>query len=199
MKAVVEWHEVYDLCTNMVNCFDEEVRIIFTILLPQHTDRTCSQSSIQNHIASQLPQIILSFRLEDICEIMLSGFQLDLYAPPERPHAYWYTAKVIQAHVECYDILLPFLEEQKSSPTGSKPHEEMVFRQRVLIALSDLAKAVFLVTIPIVPVYWEEVLPTFLKRYKWAYRPEYQMTKAAPVAQPDLYEFMRAIDVRGFF
>ncbi|KAF6764625.1 Mak10 subunit, NatC N-terminal acetyltransferase-domain-containing protein [Ephemerocybe angulata] len=165
MRSVVDWHTVYDFSLDIANTIRDE-----------------------GHIAAKLPRIIASFRLEAMREITLSGFQLELYAPPERPHAYWYTAKVIEAHIECYDDILPTLAKD------SKPYEETLYRQRVLLALSALCTAVYLVTIPMIPLDWEEVQPAFERRYKWAFRPEYQRCRAAPLVQPDLYEFMRGID-----
>lgn len=123
-------------------------------------------------------------------EITLSGFQLELYAPAERPHAYWYAAKVIETQLECYDELLPFL------PDNSKPYHEMDYRHRFLLALGAICSAMFLVTRALVPLEWEETQYAFCRRWKWAYRSDYERIKAAPVAHPDLYEFIQSMDVR---
>jgi hypothetical protein len=123
-------------------------------------------------------------------EITLSGFQLELYTPVERPHAYWYAAKVIEAHLECYDELLPFL------PTDSRPYHEMEYRHRLLLALGATCSALFLLTRVLVPLDWEETQYAFYRRWKWAYRPDYERIRAAPVAHPDLYEFIQSMDVR---
>lgn len=147
---------------------------------------------MHDHIACKLPHVILLFRLEAMREITLSGFQLELYAPAERPHAYWYAAKIIEAQLECYDELLPFL------PDNSKPYHEMDFRHRFLLALGALCSAMFLVTRVLVPLEWEETQHAFCRRWKWAYRPDYERIRAAPVAHPDLYEFFQSMDVRVY-
>lgn len=145
---------------------------------------------MHDHIACKLPNIVLLFRLEAMREITLSGFQLELYTPAERPHAYWYAAKVIEAHLECYDELLPFL------PADSRPYHEMEYRHRLLLALGATCSALFLLTRTLVPLEWEETQHAFYRRWKWAYRPDYERIRATPVAHPDLYEFIQSMDVR---
>lgn len=39
---------------------------------------------------------------------------------------------------------------------------------------------------------WERMRPNFYRRYKWAFRPEYENINAPVVAQPALHEFMQA-------
>ena len=39
-------------------------------------------------------------------EVILSGFQLELYALEERPVAYWYATLVLDAHLSCLDNML---------------------------------------------------------------------------------------------
>lgn len=50
-----------------------------------------------------LPDVALLWRFSIIREIVLSGFQLELYLGQEIPFAYWYSTKVIEAHLECLD------------------------------------------------------------------------------------------------
>lgn len=44
-------------------------------------------------------------------EIVLSGFQLELYAKEERPFAYWYAAQIIEVHLRCLDNIIPGVQE----------------------------------------------------------------------------------------
>lgn len=54
----------------------------------------------------QLPNVILVWRLSAIREVILSGFQLELFSREEKPVAYWYGTQVIDAHLSCLDNLL---------------------------------------------------------------------------------------------
>ena len=39
-------------------------------------------------------------------DIVLSGFQLELYLDEEKTFAYWYSVKIIDEHLRCLDNLL---------------------------------------------------------------------------------------------
>jgi hypothetical protein len=54
----------------------------------------------------QLPNVVLVWRLSAIREVILSGFQLELFSLEEKPVAYWYGAQVLDAHLTCLDNLL---------------------------------------------------------------------------------------------
>lgn len=47
-------------------------------------------------------------------------------------------------------------------------------------------------TIPFLSFNWNRTRPNFFRRYKWAFKPEYEKFETEPVAHPDLVEFMRA-------
>lgn len=49
---------------------------------------------------------VQSWRLATLQDVMLSGFQLELYSPSERAFAYWYTSIIIDGHLQALDILL---------------------------------------------------------------------------------------------
>ncbi|KAJ2914192.1 hypothetical protein MD484_g6206, partial [Candolleomyces efflorescens] len=166
MKAVVDWHEVYDFCITIAGA-----------LRPN--------PDVQNHIATKLPQVVSLFRLEAIREIVLAGFQLELYTPEERPYAYYYTSRVVEAHIECCDEILPFIAGH------IKPFQEMTYQRQVLQAIGSLSHAMFLITAPLVSFDWDQTRPSFYRRYKWAYRSDYDRIQTPPLAHPDLYEFMR--------
>ena len=46
-------------------------------------------------------------------EIVLSGFQLELYAKEEKAFAYWYTACILELHMNCLHALMPTLVQGK--------------------------------------------------------------------------------------
>lgn len=38
---------------------------------------------------------------------------------------------------------------------------------------------------------WDAMRPNHYRRYKWAYKPEYDGIKAVPIASPNLHKFIR--------
>ena len=53
----------------------------------------------------------LLWRLSVVREVILSGFQLELYAREEKCFAYWYAAEVMDAHLGCLDNLTSIVQE----------------------------------------------------------------------------------------
>lgn len=49
------------------------------------------------------------WRLTAAENIILSGFQLELYAPHERTFAYWHLTQVIETHLGCVEDALEVL------------------------------------------------------------------------------------------
>ena len=47
----------------------------------------------------------LLWRLSVVREVILSGFQLELYSQEEKSFAYWYAVEVIDTHLSCLDNL----------------------------------------------------------------------------------------------
>jgi hypothetical protein len=54
-----------------------------------------------------IPACALVWRISVIREVVLSGFQLELYTSEEKPFAYWYASQVMEAHLACLDDMLP--------------------------------------------------------------------------------------------
>ena len=54
-----------------------------------------------------VPRTAQLWRLAASREVILSGFQQELYAPEEKPIAYWYLSRVLEVHLCCIDGLLP--------------------------------------------------------------------------------------------
>ena len=67
----------------------------FKLMIPQ---RPRERAVLRN-----FPVAVLMWRMSIVQELVLSGFQLELYAPDERPFAYWYTAQIIEQHISCLD------------------------------------------------------------------------------------------------
>lgn len=57
-----------------------------------------------------IPACALVWRLSVIREVILSGFQLELYTAEEKSFAYWYASQVMEAHLTCLDGLLLAVE-----------------------------------------------------------------------------------------
>jgi hypothetical protein len=89
------------------------------------------------------------WRLTAAESIILSGFQLELYAPHERTFAYWYLTQVIETHLGCIeDILVTLPSGTLSLDRGVKradwhldtiEYHEMRFRHTLLTGLQTLA------------------------------------------------------------
>lgn len=167
MKSLVDWHVLYD---SMLEVTDE----IDIDALPQ------------NHILTKLPYVALCWRLASLREVVLSGFQLELYVPEERPFAYWYATQMLDVHLTCIDNLFAVV------PKESNAYRELTYQSQLLTALQSMTAASFMVSIPLMSFEWERMRPNFYRRYKWAFRPEYENINAPVVAQPALHEFMQA-------
>jgi N-alpha-acetyltransferase 35, NatC auxiliary subunit len=81
-------------------------------------------------------------------DIILSGFQLELYSPSERACAYWAAARVLKTHVQTLDVLL---QATTAAPVvgvnmGTGPlKEELVIEREAGEALGAMCLACFAV------------------------------------------------------
>ncbi|KAF7777691.1 hypothetical protein Agabi119p4_3763 [Agaricus bisporus var. burnettii] len=166
MKSLIGWHRIYDVLTEML--FDVNVSD-----LPN------------NHILLFIPKTVLLWRLSSIREIVLSGFQLEFYSPEEKTFAYWYLTRVFEMELECFENLLAAM------PPDTLAYREMIYNQQLTTALQALCASLFIMTIPLLSFNWRRTKPNFFRRYKWAFKPEYEQFVTEPVGQPDLAEFMR--------
>ncbi|KII89424.1 hypothetical protein PLICRDRAFT_160784 [Plicaturopsis crispa FD-325 SS-3] len=166
VKSLLEWHSIYNMCVEITDNIDPR------------SDRF--------DVLCQVPNAVLSWRLSIIREIVLSGFQLELYNPDEKALAYWYTAQVIDAHCTCLTSLL------RSLPPGTQPYLEMSFQLTFLNALRIMSIAMFSILIKSMTFSWERIRLNFFRRYKWALIPEYDEIPAPVVAKPDFLQFKYA-------
>ena len=105
----------------------------------------------------QLPNVVLLWRLSAIREVILSGFQLELFSLEEKPLAYWYATQVLDIHLSCLDNLLRVVPKgtfrtghiyillSYSRATDSTAYREMEFQVRLLTALQAMITGVFVV------------------------------------------------------
>ncbi|KAH6919217.1 Mak10 subunit, NatC N-terminal acetyltransferase-domain-containing protein [Coprinopsis sp. MPI-PUGE-AT-0042] len=169
-KLVVEWHYVYDLCIKLVEGISDK--------LPT------------THLIRLLPSTVLTIRLESIRDIVMSGFQLELYAPHEKPFAYWYLTSTLEkakGTVRHHNSISTF----RHVAVYSTQAKDTQFKSHLSSALCSASKGFLFLTLPMLSkVDTEALRPGFYKRYKWAFRPDYGQIQAGPVGHPDLEGFL---------
>ncbi|TFK45527.1 hypothetical protein OE88DRAFT_1784499, partial [Heliocybe sulcata] len=165
IKSLLDWHVLYATAHDLV-----------------HACQTEDESEAR--ILDAFQKALLLWRLEIIREVVLSGFQLELYNPNELSMAYWYACQVMMAQLECLDVLLA------AAPPGSMTSDELRFQQSFVTALHDLCLAAALVAKRPLIFSRERSLLNFERRYKWAFRPEYAQVPLEPVAQPNFEDYM---------
>ena len=104
MKSLVDWHVLYDSLLEVTDEIDIDVNGS-TSSIPCLKADGVLQALPQNHILTKLPYVALCWRLASLREVVLSGFQLELYAAEERPFAYWYATQILDVHLTCIDNL----------------------------------------------------------------------------------------------
>ncbi|KZT11152.1 Mak10-domain-containing protein [Laetiporus sulphureus 93-53] len=164
MKSTLQWHELHDKFLHMAAYCD-----------PSDSD--------VNMLLESLLRAASYWRLNAAREVILSGFQQDLYALEEMPIAYWYLARILDAHLECIDDILSY------NPKYSEAHDELLYQSRFLTALQLMS-----IVISALMYNQSTVLPmkrlslNFMRRYKWALKPEYDyLTPAHPL--PDFLSY----------
>ncbi|KAJ7184549.1 Mak10 subunit, NatC N-terminal acetyltransferase-domain-containing protein [Mycena filopes] len=136
------------------------------------------------NVMRHIPACALVWRLSVIREVVLSGFQLELYTSEEKPFAYWYASQVIDAHLACLDDML--LAVEPDCPAG----RELRFQHSLLTALQAMVIPMFALSMPLMSFAWRQMHANCLRRYKWAFGPGYEMSSVPVVAAPDFDEFM---------
>lgn len=74
-----------------------------------------SQDANAAAILAAVPRTAQLWRLTAMRDVILSGFQQELYAPEERPIAYWYLCRVLDTHLACIEDLLPVVPQSTPS------------------------------------------------------------------------------------
>ncbi|KAJ3488544.1 hypothetical protein NLI96_g2764 [Meripilus lineatus] len=144
MKLVLEWQTLHDALQSLTfNLLGGEPHVA--------------------ELALMLPKTATLWQLSAAREIILSGFQQDLYAPHERPISYWYTAQVIE-------LQLTLLDEFKSRVRkDSITFAELRFQSEFLIALQMLSVALCAITSKSLTLSSERMALNFRRRYKWLF------------------------------
>ncbi|KAJ7119014.1 Mak10 subunit, NatC N-terminal acetyltransferase-domain-containing protein [Mycena epipterygia] len=134
-------------------------------------------------IMKHIPACALVWRLSVVREVVLSGFQLELYTSEEKPFAYWYASQVIEAHLACLDDML------LAVPPDCLVDREMRFQRSLLTALQAMTIPTFALSMPLMSFAWRQMHANFLRRYKWAFGPGYNLSSIPVVAAPDFDNF----------
>ncbi|KAI0781517.1 Mak10-domain-containing protein [Trametes elegans] len=168
MKEVLQWHTLYD-------CLIKDVA--------EHNP----PSETTGRVISAVPKAALLWRLSASREVILSGFQQELYAPEERPIAYWYLSRILDVHIECIEGLLPIV------PSALYPaHRELLFQAEHLTALQIIFTTLVALTADYIVSPWSRISLNFLRRYKWVFHPGFdKLVPAEPI--PDLLTFPSAL------
>ncbi|KAJ4475557.1 Mak10 subunit, NatC N-terminal acetyltransferase-domain-containing protein [Lentinula aciculospora] len=180
VKSILDWHMIYDTLCVLVEGLD-------TTDIDPVTSRTLNQFS----------KAVVLWRLASIREVILSGFQLELYHPLERPFAYWFAAQVIDVHLGFLDVLLNRMASVV--PQDSPSRKEMQFQHVFLLALQAMSMAMFISLIRGLPLnaifnQWEQLRANLHRRYKWAFQPAYDMFEFNPIVlEPDFTHFLREV------
>lgn len=166
-NSLLEWHVLYNSWANMVSTL--------------HTENE-TEHAILNAVLS----IILIWRLRIIVEVIFAGFQLDLYVADELPFAYWYASHVIESQLTVIGDIAPVI------PKDSAAFAELEYDRNFLAAMKRMCSGMFMLTLPDLPSSRYRWSQNSLKRYKWAFRPEYQTTTNPPIGHPDPDAFVAA-------
>ncbi|GAW03142.1 glycoside hydrolase [Lentinula edodes] len=183
VKSIYDWHIIYDTLCVLVEGLDVSDDI------DPVTFRTLNQFS----------QAVVPWRLASITEVILSGFQLELYHPLERPFAYWFAAQVTDVHLNYLDVLLKGMAGVV--PQESPSRKEMQFQQHFLVALQAMSMAMFVSLIRSLHPntifdQWEQLRANLHRRYKWSFKTAYDMCEFEPVVlEPDFTQFLREVHV----
>ncbi|KIM87338.1 hypothetical protein PILCRDRAFT_63658, partial [Piloderma croceum F 1598] len=167
MKSLLDWHLLYDSLLNI------------TSHLTPLTDGTLD-------FISRVSDAALLWRLTIVREVLLSGFQLELYTMEEKAFAYWYVTQVIEEHLCCLDDWIPAVSKESTT------YGEMKFQHVFLTALQTMSMTMFSVTALSLSFPLQRLRLNFLRRYKWAFRPSYDAIDSTVVAPPDFFKFLSA-------
>jgi len=169
-RSLLEWQELYDTIsavTEKANPMDEKDRLLVDALI----------------------HVVLLWRLSTIREVLLLGFQLELYVEDEKSFVYWQLGEVVHEHTSSLNGLEPVI------PKDTGAYEELIFVRSFLNAFRSLCTGMFILTLPALRHPAPRIALNFVRRYKWAFRPEYARLRPQ-VAAPDLSAFASAsVDV----
>ncbi|KAJ8591458.1 Mak10-domain-containing protein [Rhizopogon salebrosus TDB-379] len=168
-KSLFDWHDLFAVLTD-----------VCVHLAPVRDPR-------RDHVR-RVRIAVLMYRLSVIREVVLSGFQLSLYTNEERVFAYWYVVQVLEMHLACIDQLTTGMLR------GSNTYLELSYQSQFLTALQAISIAIFAVTVKQITFSWQRTRLNFLRRYKWAFVPEYEDIDLQPLGHPNFTKFAAAYE-----
>ncbi|KAF8496741.1 hypothetical protein F5888DRAFT_1803923 [Russula emetica] len=133
-------------------------------------------------ISRLLRNAVLLRRLSIIREVLPSGFQLKLYVDDEKSFMYWELSHVAHEHLAY---------TQLARTANSRAYGELIFVRSYLNAFRSLCTGMFMLMLPELRQPASRLALKFVRRYKWAFRPEYARLCPQVVA-PDLSAFASA-------
>jgi len=162
-RSLLEWQELYDT----------------TSALGENGNPTDKKDHL---LINALTNAVLLWRLSIIREVLLSGFQLELYVDDEKSFVYWELSHVAHEHLATLNSLEPVI------PKDSRAYGELIFVRSYLNAFRSLCTGMFMLMLPELRQPASRLALNFVRRYKWVFRPEYARLRPQ-VAAPDLSAF----------
>ncbi|KAI0344977.1 Mak10-domain-containing protein [Trametopsis cervina] len=116
------------------------------------------------HVLKVLPEAANAWKLDAAREIVLSGFQQDLYPAYERPFAYWLVAHIIDQHIQTLERF-----RSPSTTAGVAVQNEWEYKILFLSSIQTMCIALFSLTSSISPPSARRMSINFRRRYKWLF------------------------------
>ncbi|KAI0738031.1 Mak10 subunit, NatC N-terminal acetyltransferase-domain-containing protein [Daedaleopsis nitida] len=162
MKEFLQWHMLYDVILKDVE---------------QHKPPDADTAAL----LAAVPRTAQLWRVSASRDIILSGFEQELYAPEEKPIAYWYLSFVLEQQLGIIEDLLPVV------PHDTTAFYELRFQAKHIAALQMISTSLVALTAGYIVSSWRRIALNFLRRYKWMFKPEFD--NIVPVEMPNLSGF----------
>ncbi|KAH8114195.1 Mak10 subunit, NatC N-terminal acetyltransferase-domain-containing protein [Phellopilus nigrolimitatus] len=166
MKTSLDWHVIYENAL---------------LLVAKVAPRDVSDSRVLKCI----PLAVLHWRAHVLRDIVLSGFELALYAPDERPFAYWYLARVLSGHEAILRDLLYLV------PEDTPAHGHLTVQFQYATVLKEMSLGCFLVLCRPPKFDAARRWTNFTVRYKWALRKDFEAILTPDPFLPDFRAYLR--------
>ena len=169
MKHLIGWHRLYEIFVEIKDNIDLDVRLGAS---HNYHNNEFLQALPRCDILAYLPDVALIWRFSIIREIVLSGFQLELYLGDEIPFAYWYAAKITDEHLRSLDCISStavhgmtffrlLFKLKIFASVGSEAYREMSFQFKFLTLMQSLCTSLFVVcSFPL------ELLPFLMQSFR---------------------------------
>ncbi|KAI5117409.1 hypothetical protein M0805_004631 [Coniferiporia weirii] len=144
-----------------------------------------TKDTSESRILKCIPLAVLHWRADIIRDIVLSGFELGLYAPDERSFAYWYLNQVLGSHESVIRELL------NAVPQGSPAHNYLTAQSLYVMLLREMSFGCFIVLSRRSPFDATRRWTNFTVRYKWVLKPEFASVNMPDPFLPDYRAFLK--------